>query len=157
MNDVRAITIREPWASCIATGTKQIENRASGTTWRGTLLIHTSQQINTPALFDPRVQKALDINAGSITGFDHGVIIAVADLVDVHDADSIPTLTGEPGTCCEPWGERLHGHRQAKHLVLANVRRLAKPVPARGALGLWKPSRQVIAQVDLETTWAGAR
>lgn len=154
---VRAITVREPWASCIASGAKLVENRASGTNYRGALFIHTSQQIDTPALFDPRVENALNIREGSVSSFDHGVIIAVADLVDVHDADTIPTLTGEPGTCCEPWGQRLHGARTAKHLVLGNVRRLDQPVRARGALGLWTPPQDVVGQVDLRLAWAGAR
>ncbi|GGM26651.1 hypothetical protein GCM10011608_09380 [Micromonospora sonchi] len=153
---MKAITVREPWASCIASGAKTIENRASGTNYRGPLLVHTSQQIDTPAIFDPRVQKALNLRQGSVSHFDHGMVIAVADLVDVHDADTIPTLTGEPGTCCEPWGQRMHGVRVAKHLVLANVRRLAKPVSARGALGLWTPDEHVVGQVRHELSEAVA-
>jgi hypothetical protein len=51
-----------------------------------------------------------------------GALVAVADLVDCH-----------PDTgCCRPWGEP-----GAYHLVLAHVRRLRRPIPARGQLGLW--------------------
>ncbi|MEU7980516.1 hypothetical protein AB0B63_18530 [Micromonospora sp. NPDC049081] len=162
---MKAITIREPYASCIAAGAKLIENRASGTTYRGPLLIHTSQQIDRPACNNNLIRRTLwgrtdytDTATGYMIGdFNFGQVIAVADLVDVHDAETIPVLTGEPGTCCEPWGQRLHGSRTAKHLVLANVRRLRQPVHARGALGLWTPTDDVIACVDLETTRAGAR
>ncbi|MFG1846716.1 ASCH domain-containing protein [Micromonospora carbonacea] len=162
---VRAITIREPWASAIATGAKTVENRASGTAYRGPVFIHTSQRVDLPACNNNLVRQALwgrtDFTDKVIdyiaADFTLGVIIAVADLVDVHDADTIPTLTGEPGTCCEPWGQRLHGIRTAKHLVLANVRRLRNPVPARGALGLWTPTDSTVERVRYEMAEAAAR
>ncbi|MER7331617.1 MULTISPECIES: hypothetical protein [unclassified Micromonospora] len=155
--DVRAITVREPWASCIASGVKLIENRGAGTNYRGKLLIHTSQQTDNTAVHDGRVRAALwpgvtDVVQlySALNGLDGGVVIAVAELVDVHTAEDIPTLTGPPGTCCEPWGERVHNGRYAKHLVLANVRRLRHPVPARGALGLWTPPADIAGQVRQE-------
>ena len=55
---VKAISVREPWASCIrsqAPGAKRVENRGAGTDWRGPLLIHTGKRINVPADSDPRV------------------------------------------------------------------------------------------------------
>ncbi|MEV5211388.1 hypothetical protein AB0K35_28330 [Micromonospora sp. NPDC053740] len=144
---IKAITVREPWASCIVTGAKTVENRASGTKWRGLLFIHTSQQTDDAALFDVRVRHALNITNGSQLAFERGAVIAVVDLIGVHEAVTIPALIGGPGSCCAPWGERWHSARPAKHLVLANVRPLAKPVPCRGALGLWTPPEDVTAQV----------
>lgn len=163
---MRAITILEPWASCIAVGAKNVENRSFYTSYRGPLLIHTSRRIDYDAAFDGRVRAALWPHLSTaearsaLNDLDKGVIIAVAELVDVHEAATIPTLLGDSGTCCEPWGERLHVGstvRTAQHLVLANVRRLANPVPAKGALGLWRPDAQTIARVRGELQQAVTR
>lgn len=156
---MRAITILEPWASCIAVGAKTVENRSFYTSYRGPMLIHTSKKLDTAAALDGRVRAALWPGLSTAEVFaalnrlDRGEIIAVAELVDVHEAATIPTLLGGSGTCCEPWGEHLHAgnmSRPAKHLVLANVRRLANPVPARGSLGLWTPDEHTIARVRFE-------
>ncbi|MEI4273912.1 hypothetical protein TEK04_19500 [Klenkia sp. LSe6-5] len=78
---------------------------------------------------------------------DRGAVIAVAQLVDSHpDAG-----------CCRPWGEsdytETSGRRRTAvhHLVLEQVVPLRTPVPARGALGLWRPD------LDLLDAVAGAR
>lgn len=42
--DVRALTIRQPWASLIACGAKTVETRSWSTAWRGTLLIHAAKE-----------------------------------------------------------------------------------------------------------------
>jgi hypothetical protein len=151
----RGITIKQPWAECIAAGFKTIENRASFFTYRGPLLIHAGLRTDGAALNDPRVTATLARIPGNRT-FAAGAVIAVADLVDVHEAVEIPTLTGDPGVCCEPWGERVYSARVAKHLVLANVYRLGKPVQCRGALGLWVPSLRVVEQVEQQLTVAEA-
>lgn len=153
---VRAITIREPWASLIAAGRKTIENRSAGTTHRGTLYIHASRTIDTPALTDPRVTRTI----GDPTETAHrtaGTILAVADLTDVHTAQDVPTLLGEPGTCCTPWGERRHSGRPARHLVLDNIRLLPEPFEAAGALGLWTPADWLVEQVTEQLAKAGIR
>lgn len=149
----RAITIKQPWAMCIAVGAKLVENRAALYTWRGPLLIHAGLATDADALDDRRVKATLFADGAKPT-LHGGAVIAVAELVDAHEAVDIPTLTGEPGVCCEPWGERVYSARVAKHLVLANVSRLNRPVRCRGALGLWVPSQRVvddaIAQLDVE-------
>ena len=64
---------------------------------------------------------------------DTGAVVAVATLVDCHEAGTTGRHFGsEP--CCAPWGEALHNGRPAFHLVLDNVRRLRDAVPARGSL-----------------------
>lgn len=37
---MKAITVRQPWAECIARGVKLVENRSRPTTHRGPLAIH---------------------------------------------------------------------------------------------------------------------
>ncbi len=159
--DVRAITIRRPWSTCIAStepGAKRVENRGALTGHRGMLLIHEGVAVDADAYrFDMRVVALLNPEMDAhLTEVGAGAVIAVADLVDAHIAEDIPTLTGPAGTCCEPWGERTYNGRPARHLVLDNVRPLPKPVPCRGALGLWTPPEDVTAQVLSQLAGQGA-
>lgn len=44
MTDVRALTLRQPWASLVAVGAKTIETRGWSTDYRGPLLIHAAKR-----------------------------------------------------------------------------------------------------------------
>jgi hypothetical protein len=148
MSDVRAITVKQPWAWAIAHGGKTIENRSQGTRYRGTLLIHAGKAWSDRGADDERVLAAWDpLDDGlawPTSNFPAGVVIAVALLVDSHpDAG-----------CCRPWGESSYteaGGRErtvVHHLVLEDVVPLDRPVPARGALGLWRPPAEVAGLAD---------
>ncbi|MDG4791956.1 hypothetical protein O7626_39780 [Micromonospora sp. WMMD1102] len=146
---MRGITVRYPWAACIATGlpgAKRVENRGATTAYRGALLVHAGKTADVKADTDPRVMNLFGRDPR--LGWPTGCVIAVANLVDAHQAN----LDG----CCKPWGEDWHyGPRSARiatHLVLADVRRLPRPVPCRGALGLWTPPADVIAAVEAQYT-----
>lgn len=139
---MKALTVRQPWASLLALGIKDTENRAAGTEHRGPLAIHVSQAFDGAGARDFTVRKALarstdpaiprELFAGT-----WGQVIAIVELVDVHPAD---------GTCCSAWGWwHVPGPRGAepalrvaRHWRIANPRPLPTPIPARGALGLWE-------------------
>ncbi|MFF4534105.1 hypothetical protein ACFY1P_33150 [Streptomyces sp. NPDC001407] len=127
---IRGISLRQPWATAIATGAKTIENRPQRWSWRGWLLLHAGQQIDRPALRLPLVAR-------TIRGRDlpTGAVIGVARLAGCHqDPDGAPPCTewAQPGL----W-----------HLEVADVQELALPIPARGQLGPWKPTEDLVAQV----------
>jgi len=122
VNRLRAITVRQPWARCIAIGRKTVENRTRPTSYRGPVAIHAAVAHSVDGLTDRRVTSLF--GADPTLGQPRGAVIAVAELVDCHPADG----------CCLPWGDPT-GH----HLVLDAAVLLADPVPARGALGLpWR-------------------
>jgi hypothetical protein len=138
---VRAITVRQPLAWAIIHGGKDVENRTRNLagSYRGQVAIHAAKAIaDRSGWTDPNILAVMlvhdDLPDWSTT---LGHIIGVADLVDVHLADSLgcpdlpPSLT-EAHSLCSPWAMRDHWH-----LVLANPRPLAAPIPWRGALGLW--------------------
>ncbi|MFE7758308.1 hypothetical protein [Streptomyces sp. NPDC057429] len=130
---IRAITVRQPWTTCIVTGHKTIENRPRPWSWRGWLLLHSSQRLDTAALRDPLVAR-------TIRGHDlpTGAVIGVARLTGCHqDPEGAPL--------CSPWALP-----HANHLVLADAQALALPIPAAGALGPWKPSQDLVEQVQLQ-------
>jgi hypothetical protein len=127
------LTVKQPWAWAIAHAGKNVENR----TWMPRsfvgcdLAIHAGAGWDRWANDDPRILTAAYPNAWD-TGvprlqskderFVRGAVIAVAVL------DSICKCDGS----CSPWA--VYGQF---HWRLVEVRTLATPVPARGALGVW--------------------
>jgi hypothetical protein len=143
--ELRAITVRLPWASVIADGVKLIENRTRKhrpTSYRGRVLIHAAQAWAPAGGVDPRVlhwwaRRRFQPTAPSRVTMgqmpdDPGRILAVANLVDVHHDSG----------CCGTWAD----HGDVWHLVLADVRRLNTPVTAVGSLGLpWRITDERVA------------
>lgn len=123
---MKAITVQQPWAECIAASAKLIENRSRPLSHRGPIAIHAGMRSSDRGYADPRVGPLLEGD-----GFDrtkiHGAVIAVAQLVDCHSAAG----------CCKPWGDDTYAGRNVYHLVLEDVRRVIPAIPASGRLGLW--------------------
>ena len=131
-----ALTIRQPWATLIISGGKNIENRTWRTHYRGPILIHAGlyddeaeteaamhlvrdRQIEVPAV--PWMMTAEGSNASLLDWHDQprGGIIGVVDLVDCVPMHDSPWFIG-------PWG-----------FVLANPR----PLPffaCRGKQGFFQ-------------------
>lgn len=117
---MKALTIRQPWADAIAHGEKRVENRGRRTNYVGQVLIHAGMMGDRQAVLN-----------GITPGPDiRGAIIAIADLVGCHRAKG----------CCKPWG-----FEDCWHWELSDVRRLITPLPAKGQLGLWTPSEELLA------------
>lgn len=128
---MRALTIKQPWADAITHGTKRTENRTWVTPYRGLLLIHAG------ASYDPMGRFIITDRAALNSWPDtRRAIIATAELTDCHPA--------VPG-CCAPWGEP---HPGTFHWTLTSIRPLARPVPANGALRLWRPAPDICRTVD---------
>lgn len=135
--------MRQPWAYAIIHGGKDVENRSRNIagTYRGLVAIHAAK--SRLATFD-----ALHAGLWPYRPRAHtlGAIIGVVDLVDVHSPatdlrrdDFCQTAMGD---LCSVWAEI-----EAWHLVLANARPLAEPIPYRGALGLRTLPDDVAADV----------
>jgi hypothetical protein len=161
---MKALTVMQPWAWAIFHG-KAIENRTQLWTYRGPLAIHAGARWSERGGSSSLVRDAFcransEYNGGSlpewlftvaasccVPGVHMGAILGVVDLVDVHP---------ESG-CCAPWGESSyveHGgreRRQIAHLVLENARLLPKPIPCRGALGLWTPPADIAEKLKAVT------
>ncbi len=122
-DDLRALTIRQPWASLVVEGRKWLETRSWPTRYRGPLAIHAG------------------VARGGYPTLPRGAILAVATLaacvpVDALDPDEIRAQRDV--------GDFSLG-RYAWRLV--DVRTLRAPVPSRGALGLWVPTADVHADI----------
>lgn len=120
--EIRALTVWQPWASCIAYGTKRIENRLWETKYRGRILIHAGHTLDRYAYGFPLARPFLKRPQ------PHGAVIAVGRIVDCHQDDGYCTLWSAPGR----W-----------HWRFTDVRPLLHPLFCRGARGLWIPDSQL--------------
>ena len=166
---MRAITVRQPHAWATVWDLKDVENRSRNIagSYRGPVAIHAGLH---PFEQDNMSSRAHREAHGTErpTGLTFGAIIGTADLVDVHsdgycwdqelrrlaalyheDRTALEDLpdNGAGGligkvTLCSPWAMGDHWH-----LVWANRRPLARPIPYKGALGLWTLPDEVLAGV----------
>lgn len=142
--EVRAISIRQPWCEAVVDGHKPVENRRRGfpARFRGIVLLHAALSLSMRGAVDPRI---LALNLPDPDDWTTGAVLGHAELVDVH-----PDVG-----CCRPWGESEYlehdGTRRAVlcHLIFERPVRYEHPIRARGRLGLWKPSRELLAECAL--------
>lgn len=120
---MKALTIKQPWAYAIAAGLKTVENRTRRTHHRGDIAIHSALTV------DPKASLNVGDDADRSL-FVRGAVLAVAEITGCCDC----------GDRCTPWSQRGPG---VFHWQVANVRRIPRPVPAKGALGLWTLSEDV--------------
>lgn len=136
MNEMRILTVRQPWAWAIIHGGKDVENRVRNIAgdYRGPVAIHAG------AAWDWDTQLGvIPTPHPTSVALVRGEIIGVVDLVGVHT----DLVGGRPVAHCSPWAED-----GAHHLVLSNPRPLAKPIPYRGALGLRRLDADTIARIE---------
>src|ERR1700722_9155975 len=137
---LRALSIRQPWAGCIASGRKTVENRTWGTSYRGALAIHASARADAAALADRRAVNLIHEASGLPDRYwSGGAVLATARIADVHPY--------RPGCCASQWAEDYAG---LWHWVLADIHRLAAPIPAKGRLGLWEPAEGLAEQITAQ-------
>jgi hypothetical protein len=122
---MKALTICQPYAELICRGDKPIENRSWSTAYRGPLAIHAgrSRAWLDDAMFDSR-------------GLVFGAIVGVAQLVDVQPLDKLPANVQQ------------HEHAFGPYCwLLADVRRLRRPIELAGRQGLWVVDPSTLARI----------
>lgn len=120
---MKALTIKEPWASLIVNGYKKYEFRSWNTKYRGKILIHTSQSME-----KKNKERFKDYNLDLKPGY----IIGEAEITDVIWIDE------------EKHKELLEANSNVyKNSVncygfkIENVIKYENPIPAKGKLGFW--------------------
>lgn len=135
---MRIITVRQPWAWAIIHGGKDVENRVRNLAgnYRGPVAIHAGLAVDEAGFEHPELRRSAWWKLRE--RLTHGAILGVVDLVGVHDSrmEGYGTRKGESRLgelipLCSEWADPW-----AHHLVLANPRPLAEPIPFKGALGL---------------------
>jgi hypothetical protein len=148
---MKALSITRPWAELILRG-KNVENRTWTTKFRGQFLVHAAKSWSGVEAYAVAETAGLalqrDFLDGTPSGGDQSTgIVGIAELVDVCSVEMAEGhITDGSWPCwCGPWAMSAQHHWK-----LANVRRLPRPVPCRGALGLWMPPADVIAAVEAQ-------
>lgn len=124
---MKALTVKQPWASAIVFGSKDVENRTWLTHYRGPLWIHAAGK-------DDRVAQT---KLGPLMAAQcRSAIIGRVDVVDCRLASSEWSINR--------WGQ--HGDR-VYHWLLDNALWCAEAVPCKGALGLWTPDDALVKKL----------
>lgn len=116
---MKALSIRQPWASLILAGHKAVENRTWTTTYRGPVIVHAGVTVVRPVL-------ALAARYG-IADPPTGAYLGVVDLEDIHHA--------EDGCRCTT----VFAEMGVYHWSLARPRWFPTPISGPGRLGLYTP------------------
>lgn len=118
---MKALTIREPWVTCILKHGKRIENR----NWRlpqgmqgQTIALHTAKKLDKDG-FTAAAELAEIEKSELVDVLPMGMIVATARIVKCVAKSPDKWFFG-------PYG-----------FVLDEIKPLATPIPARGALGFW--------------------
>jgi hypothetical protein len=97
---MRALSIRQPWASLILKAGKDIENRCWSTGFRGRILIHAAKGC-TRDEFEDAIEFAEDILDRNITtplkDLPRGGVIGSVEIVDCVSTSTSPWFVGEYG------------------------------------------------------------
>ncbi len=128
---MKVLSLREPWASLITEGKKQIETRSWRTRYRGPLYLHASAaKINEK---DPHIRELLALIPGAQMHYGHIVCrCMLTDCVPMDEA-FLQKMERRPI-------ERLCGEYAPGRFawMLEGIEVLKCPVPAKGMLGLWE-------------------
>lgn len=186
---MRALTIRQPWATLIARGEKTIETRSWRTSYRGEVAIHAGLATWPEGISDPlgpyRVRhlrkrarggrvlvdrhELVDWQTGGWQELPLGVVVAVADLVDVVPMIEDPLEEPEGRfVWVDPDFVQVHDDLEdpvpfyselERELgdfaegrwawLLENVRPLDYPAPAKGRQGLWTPDHDLAFELEV--------
>jgi activating signal cointegrator 1 len=151
---MKAITLTQPWATLVAIGAKKIETRSWATKYRGPLAIHAGMGLGPVGgkrgfadiySSEPFRSVLLAAMPGGMR-FSFGAIIATCVIDSVIPttwlrATGRTTVSGihGPTEYVLDDQERLFGdYTDGRYAwLLADVKMLPEPIPAKGALSLW--------------------
>lgn len=144
---MKALSIKQPWASLIVHGIKDIENRTWKTNFRGRIYVHASgKPANEPyQIFTDDQWKSIEEKRHDFFVFhsytELSQIIGEIEIVDcVINHSSIWAEKTEGVTA----GNQFFYKKPIYNWVLANPVLYEKPIPAKGKLSLWEPDFEIV-------------
>lgn len=142
---MRALTVRQPYADAIAHGAKPVENRTKHLPPKyagATVLLHAAKDIHATRI---TAADLAEFTGATVTDWTdtRSAIIAAIRFRGSHKAPA------DGAWCCRPWGQvTTRIQPEVWHWEIDQVIRLARPVPATGALGFWTVPDDVIDQIE---------
>ncbi len=134
---MKALSIKQPWASLIAHNIKNIENRTWKTKFRGRIFIHASAK-DAGALYELLNEKQIEAMSNHWTAappFPDRPVSAIIGEVDIVDCViNHPSIWAEKSD----WQEVGWTEKQIYNWVLANPVLYEKPIlNVKGKLSFW--------------------
>jgi hypothetical protein len=151
---MKALTLKQPWASLVAKAFKTIELRTTRTKYRGKLAIHAGKTFDYYALYGAGVIHPFN---KVYTGNEHlmptGAILAICELYDVIEFTGNTALFRKfKDQHCYPWtinkDTKLYGWR------LQAIRILKYPVPCRGMPGMFNLNEKEIFKDQIKNLYS---
>jgi hypothetical protein len=129
---MKILSLKQPWASLVAIGAKDVENRTWPRKYRGPVLIHASQRADDVTA--DQIERRFGVRLPSVLPL--GGIVGVTEIID----------------CVKPHASKWYapGHSA---FVLANSRSLPF-VPWKGHLGLRDAPQALLGLLDLDAAAA---
>jgi hypothetical protein len=143
---MKALSIKQPWASLIAHGIKDIENRTWRTKFRGRIYIHASATRFKPELLNQIITKDMYnacFNERTDFNFLHDIKINSAIIGEVEIVDCVinhPSIWAEKSEGVTKKGNSylILGKKPIYNWVLANPVLYDKPIlNVKGKLSFW--------------------
>lgn len=128
---MKALSVRQPWASAIIHSTKNIENRGWPINYRGDILIHAAKTCTKKAYFEAKeFCQDMGVVIPELISLRRGQIIGIVTIVDCQFS---PIASG--------WGIP-----EQYHWKLENPREIT-PIPYIGQLGLFEVPDDLVREV----------
>ncbi|PZE19837.1 ASCH domain-containing protein [Paenibacillus xerothermodurans] len=138
---MKAISIRQPWATLVALGEKQYETRSWRTKYRGQLGIHSSQTMDKAVCKYEPVRSLLAKHGYTAQNLPTGFVIATCRLVDCNKViDNHGTSATLDDGSVVSGNEFMLGNFGVGRFAwrVRDVEMLEQFIPAKGKLGLWE-------------------
>lgn len=158
---MKALSIKQPWASLIAHGIKDIENRTWKTHFRGRIYIHASAK-DAGSLFELLNEKQIEAISNHWTAappFPNRPVSAIIGEVDIVDCViNHPSIWAEKTNCQKLGKSTLLVFDEPKIIynwVLANPVLYEKPIlNVKGKLSFWEfEKEEILEQSEVPNWW----
>ncbi len=160
---MKALSLWQPWASAIALGAKRIETRSWRTNYRGPLLIHAGKSNQYLPMRAVRsgaaaIRRSIGRDAVKAAGMNYeadyplGAIIAVCEVIGCMKTEAVLEWGSMHLAEWDRPREYFLGDYSSGRYgwVLAKVRKLPKPIPYKGMLGLFEVPDELLRAEAME-------
>lgn len=131
----KVLSVRQPYASLLVSGEKDVENRSRRTNYRGTVLIHASQKMHDVVKHFRDWPESAKEEIETLKK-----ILAVADVVESFPDTLMSSIVGSVDIvdCVQNHPSEWAAEGQW-HWVCANAKKFKNPIRGvQGKLGIWE-------------------
>ena len=147
---MKALTIKQPYATAIAVGIKQFETRSWETKYRGEIAIHAGKS---GEMLKHEACSPEQLGVESYEDLPYGAIVATAELIgcweipdhphinlsEMKEGEMIGLQVGKSTIFLSSTEIWMGDYTQGRYAwQLANVKKLDEPIFVKGQQGLWE-------------------